>query len=221
MNYINNIIIAIATRLNNGVEPTQLEVVWTAIFVIVITIVILGIFLSSGYIDAAHSVILNVHDYDDDKYKIFLLKENPVPDIETGFYKGDFYHLSDLISRYLTFSDTENSSVSCKVLLSGVNQSAFAIRNSTAVTNFQGILFYDRDEDKWTMYHRSPTVLLKFYSRDNQVHVDVTVAVIGSHQSDMPLHTNLDDLLSMLTINHRKDYTMHFKEIDKQFKRGK
>ena len=79
----------------------------------------------------------------------------------------------------------------------------------------------DRDKDKWAIYHRPPTVILKFYSRDNQVHVDVTAAVIGSHQPDMPLHTNLDDLLSMLTINHRKDYTMHFKEIDKQFKRGK
>lgn len=221
---IKNLFIAIATRLNNGVEPTQLEVMWTIVFITVITIVIIGIsivFLFSDYIDAAHSVILSVHDYDDNKYKIFLLKENPEPDAETGFYKGDFYHLSDLISRYLTFSDVENSSVSCKVLLSEANQSAFAIRNSRAVSNFQGILFYDRDKDRWAIYNRPPTVILKFYSRDNQVHVDVKAAVIGSHQPDMPLHTNLDNLLSMLTINHRKDYTMHFKEIDKQFKRGR
>lgn len=90
---IKNLFIAIATRLNNGVEPTQLEVMWTIVFITVIAIVIIGIsivFLFSDYIDAAHSVILSTHDYDDDNCKIFLLKENPVPDAETWLLQRRF-----------------------------------------------------------------------------------------------------------------------------------
>ena len=86
---------------------------------------------------------------------------------------------------------------------------------------FNGVLFYDREENKWFFYRRPPTIKLRFYNKDNAVHVDVKIAVIGNASPDMPSHTNLDDLLSLLFINHNENYTIHFLDIDNEFKRGR
>ncbi len=142
--------------------------------------------------------------------------------VQTDFggvgWEGDFYHLSELIAKRLAFSDIKNESV-CKVSFAESNQNINVQQHT--VDNFSGVLFYDREENEWLFYRRPPTIRLRFYVENNAVHVNVKIAVIGSALPDMPSHTNLDDLLSLLFINHNENYTIHFLDIDNEFKRGK
>ena len=166
-----------------------------------------------------YRLLLHIQDYDNDKYKIFLLRSHPTVNKFGGCgWEGDFYHLSELMAKRLIFSDMKKESV-CKVSFAESNQD-IAVQRRT-VDNFNGVLFYDREENKWFFYRRPPTIKLRFYNKDNAVHVDVKIAVIGNASPDMPSHTNLDDLLSLLFINHNENYTIHFLDIDNEFKSGR
>lgn len=221
---IKNLFITIAMWLNGGSEPTPSDIFGAITLVVVLIIAFVAlifIFKSPDvYMESPpYSLLLDIQDYDNDKYKIFLLKSHFD---RTGFggcgQVGDFYHLSELIAKRLAFSDIKNESV-CKVSFAESNQNIEAQRRT--VDNFNGVLFYDREENKWFFYRRPPTIKLRFYNKDNAVHVDVKIAVIGSALPDMPPHTNLDDLLSLLFINHNENYTIHFLDIDNGFKRGR
>lgn len=213
--------------LNGGSEPTLDDMMGAITLVVIlvaafVALVILVLSLDDdAYMESPpYSLLLDIQDYDNDRYKIFLLKSYFN---EIGFggkfgLKGDFYHLSELMAKQLAFSDIKNEVV-CKVSFAESNQDIFAQR--LTVDNFNGVLFYDREENKWFFYRRPPTIKLRFYVEDDAVHVDVKIAVIGSALPDMPPHTNLDDLLSLLVINHNEDYTIHFLDIDNEFKRGK
>ena len=210
--------------LNGGSEPTPDDIFGAVALVVVLVITFVALIFVFTSPDAymkspPYSLLLDIQDYDNDKYKIFLLRSHFV---QTGFggcgWKGDFYHLSELMAKQLTFSDMKNESV-CKISFAESNQNIDVQRRT--VDNFNGVLFYDREENKWFFYRRPPTIKLRFYNKDNAVHVDVKIAVIGSALPDMPLHTNLDDLLSLLFINHNENYTIHFLDIDNEFKRGR
>ena len=221
---IKNLFIAIAMWLNGGSEPTLDDIFGAIVFVVVLIIAFVALIFIITTPDAymktlPYRLLLDIRDYDNDKYKIFLLRSHFA---QTGFggvgWEGDFYHLSELIAKRLTFSDIKNESV-CKVSFAESNQNVSVQRRT--VDNFSGVLFYDREENKWFFYRRPPTIKLRFYNEDNAVHVDVKIAVIGSALPDMPPHTNLDDLLSLLFINHNENYTIHFLDIDNEFKRGR
>ncbi len=221
---IKNLFIAIAMWLNGGSEPTPDDIFGAVALVVVLVIAFVAFIFVFTSPDAymkspPYSLLLDIQDYDNDKYKIFLLKSHYA---QTGFgavgWKGDFYHLSELMAKRFTFSDMKNESV-CKVSFAESNQDISVQRRT--VDNFSGVLFYDREENKWFFYRRPPTIKLRFYNKDNAVHVDVKIAVIGNASPDMPPHTNLDDLLSLLFINHNENYTIHFLDIDNEFKRGR
>lgn len=221
---IKNLFVAIAMWLNGGSEPTPDDIFGaiTLVVVLVIAFVAFIFVLTSqdAYMNSSpYSLLLDIQDYDNDKYKIFLLKSHLSVNKFGGCgRKGDLYHLSELMAKRLTFSDMKKESV-CKVSFAESNQD-IAVQRRT-VDNFDGVLFYDREENKWFFYRRPPTIKLRFYNKDNAVHVDVKIAVIGNASPDMPPHTNLDDLLSLLFINHNEDYTIHFLNIDNAFKRGR
>lgn len=208
---IQNLFIAIAMWLNGGSEPTPDDIFGAVVLVVVLIVAFVALIFVFTSPDAymnspPYRLLLDIQDYDNDKYKIFLLKS------------GDFYHLSELMAKRLTFSDMKNESV-CKVSFAESNQDVYVQRHT--VDNFNGVLFYDREKNKWFFYRRPPTIKLRFYNKGNAVHVDVKIAVIGSAMPDMPPHTNLDDLLSLLFINHNENYTIHFLDIDNKFKRGR
>ena len=214
---IKNLFIAIAMWLNGGSEPTPDDIFGAVALVVVLVIAFVAfifVFKSPPY-----SLLLDIQDYDNDKYKIFLLRSHPAVNKFGGRgWEGDFYHLSELMAKRLIFSDMKKESV-CKVSFAESNRD-IAVQRRT-VDNFNGVLFYDREENKWFFYRRPPTIKLRFYNKDNAVHVDVKIAVIGNASPDMPSHTNLDDLLSLLFINHNENYTIHFLDIDNEFKRGR
>lgn len=221
---IKNLFIAIAMWLNGGSEPTPDDIFGAVTLVVVLVIAFVALIFVFTSPDAymnspPYRLLLDIQDYDNDKYKIFLLKSHPAINKFGGCgWEGDFYHLSELMAKQLTFSDMKNESV-CKVSFAESNQNIDVLRRT--VDNFNGVLFYDREENKWFFYRRPPTIKLRFYNKDNAVHVDVKIAVIGSAVPDMPPHTNLDDLLSLLFINHNENYTIHFLDIDNEFKRGR
>lgn len=221
---IKNLFIAIAMWLNGGSEPTSDDIFGAVALVVVLVIAFVALIFVFTSPDAymnspPYRLLLDIQDYDNDKYKIFLLKSHHAINKFGGCGReGDFYHLSELMANRLTFSDMKNESV-CKVSFAESNQDLSVQRRT--VDNFDGVLFYDREENKWFFYRRPPTIKLRFYNKDNVVHVDVKIAVIGSALPDMPSHTNLDDLLSLLFINHNENYTIHFLDIDNEFKRGR
>ena len=222
---INNLFIVIAMWLNGGCEPTSVDIkeaiaLVTILVIIAIALIVFVAFILLSSPDAymespPFSLLLDIQDYDNDKYKIFLLRRH------FGGYggmEGDFYHLSEIIAKRFTFSDMKTESV-CRISFAESNQDLSVQRRT--VDNFNGVLFYDREKNKWLFYEKPPTIKLRFYNKDNAVHVDVKIAIIGSVVPDMPPHTNLDDLLSLLFINHNKNYTIHFLDIDNGFKRGR
>lgn len=221
---IKNLFIAIAMWLNGGSEPTPDDIFGAVALVVVLVIAFVALIFVFTSPDAymnspPYRLLLDIQDYDNDKYKIFLLRSHLAINKFGGCGReGDFYHLSELMANRLTFSDMKNESV-CKVSFAESNQDLSVQRRT--VDNFDGVLFYDREENKWFFYRRPPTIKLRFYNKDNAVHVDVKIAVIGSALPDMPSHTNLDDLLSLLFINHNENYTIHFLDIDNEFKRGR
>lgn len=218
------LVFALAMWFNGGKDPTSFDI---GIAIGVIALCVIGVLSliwllipDDAYMNASpYQMLLDIQDYDNDRYKIFLLKSNFTM---TGFgaagYKGDFYHLSELIAKNLKFSGTDKESV-CKVAFAESNPHRYA--QARVVDKFEGVLFYDRESDRWHFYRRQPTVRLKFYNKDGFVHVDVKIAVIGLRDPDMPPHANLDDLLALLFLNHNENYTVHFLSIDNNFKRGK
>lgn len=221
---IKNLFITIAMWLNGGSEPTPSDIFGAITLVVVLIIAFVALIFIITTPDAymktlPYRLLLDIRNYDNDKYKIFLLKSHFAQNEFGGVGReGDFYHLSELMAKRLTFSDIKNESV-CKVSFAESNQNTSVQRRT--VDNFNGVLFYDREENKWFFYRRPPTIKLRFYNKDNAVHVDVKIAVIGSALPDMPPNTNLDDLLSLLFINHNENYTIHFLDIDNEFKRGR
>lgn len=216
---VKNLFIAIAMWLNGGSEPTPADIFGAVTLIVVLVIAFVALIFVFTSPDAymnspPYRLLLDIQDYDNDKYKIFLLKSH----LGGCGREGDFYHLSELMAKRLTFSDMKNESV-CKVSFAESNQDLSVQRRT--VDNFDGVLFYDREKNKWFFYRRPPTIKLRFYNKDNVVHVDVKIAVIGGAMPDMPPHTNLDDLLSLLFINHNENYTIHFLDIDNEFKRGR
>lgn len=214
---IKSLFIAIAIWLNGGSEPTP-DDIFGAVALVVVSVIAFVAFIFV-FTSPPYSLLLDIQDYDNDKYKIFLLRSHPTVNKFGGCgWEGDFYHLSELMAKRLIFSDMKKESV-CKVSFAESNQD-IAVQRRT-VDNFNGVLFYDREENKWFFYRRPPTIKLRFYNKDNAVHVDVKIAVIGNASPDMPSHTNLDDLLSLLFINHNENYTIHFLDIDNEFKSGR
>lgn len=223
---IKNLFIAIAMWLNGGSEPTPDDIFGAIALVVVLVIAFVAFIFVFTSPDAymkspPYSLLLDIQDYDNDKYKIFLLRSHPTVNKFGGCgWEGDLYHLSELMAKRLTFSDMKKESV-CNVSFAESNQDIAVQLQHRTVDNFNGVLFYDREENKWFFYRRPPTIKLRFYNKDNAVHVDVKIAVIGNASPDMPSHTNLDDLLSLLFINHNENYTIHFLDIDNEFKRGR
>ena len=136
---IKSLFIAIAIWLNGGYEPAKSDIIGAIVLVVMLVVVafiaIMFAITPDAYMELPpYNLLLDIQDYDNDRYKIFLLKSYFD---EFGGLKGDFNHLSECIVKRLAFFNIKNKSV-CKVSFAESDQDIFAKRQTT--DNFRGKL---------------------------------------------------------------------------------